>query len=724
MNFYNLKLKLYVTLFAALIAVFFVGSSRAQSGTTGIKGAVKDQQGAAIPGATVKLTNPNKGFSRTVTTTDDGIYTFPGIAPGTYQVEVTAGGFKKTVVRDIQALVDNPIEVNVPLQLGDVSATVDVSSGDIESIVNTQDASLGNNFVPQQITQLPTNLRNVADLLTLQPGVTREGYVAGSRSDQSNITLDGVDINDQQTGGRSSVFDPNPSQGTVLRLTTEAVEEFRITTTNANANQGRSSGAQISLVSKSGTNSFHGAGFYFYRPTAFSANDFFNNLAGVERPSLARDVFGGAVGGPIKKDKLFFFYSYEGQRETKDEVVVRLVPLANLGQGQLNFVGGLPGEIICTSPGVPAGCIPAHAITLSTAQLNTIFPSVGINPAAVAVFADAARRYPANDTSIGDGVNTGGFRFNAPTTVAQNTHIVRFDYNINGSQSLFLRGNYQTDLSNLTSYLPDTPSRALWEHPYGFVVGHNWTISNNKVNNFRYGLTRQAFSQQGDSSANSISFRNVFQPSFFARTLSRVTPVQNFTDDFTVIKGNHTIQFGGNVRIIRNKRQDLGSAYDSAITNPSFYNSSGAVVTDAFSAAGYTLAGGQSAIVRNAATALIGRFSQYSGNFTFDLDGSVLPTGTPTIRNFATEEYDFYGQDVWKPYRNLTLTLGLRYGVSRPVYEKNGFEVVPDTPLGDVFDRRVASAAAGIPDNEIINFKLGGPANNAPGFYKTDWNNL
>ncbi len=694
---------------AALVFAFLAENIYAQSGTTGIKGAVKDQQGAAVPGATVLLTNPNTGFSRTVTTTDDGIYTFPGIAPGTYQIEVTAGSFKKAVITGIKALVDNPIEVNVPLELGSVSATVNVTADDITSVVNTQDASLGNNFVPQQITQLPTDLRNVADLLTLQPGVTREGYVAGARSDQSNITLDGVDINDQQTGGRTDQF--QTSQGTVLRLTTEAVEEFRITTTNPNANQGRSSGAQISLVSKSGTNDFHGAGFYFYRPTAFSANNFFNNLAGVERPSLARNVFGGAIGGPIKKDKLFFFYSYEGQRETKSESVVRIVPLASLGRGELRFNG--------TGPNGAAGLL-----TLNTATLNTIFPSVGINPAAVAALADAARRYPANDTSVGDGLNTSGFRFNAPTTVAQNTHIVRFDYNINGSQSLFLRGNYQSDLSNLTSYFPDTPSRALWEHPYGFVVGHNWTISNDKVNNFRYGLTRQAFSQQGDSSDNSISFRNVFQPSFFARTLSRITPVQNITDDFTVIKGNHTIQIGGNVRIIRNQRQDLSNAYDSAVTNPSFYDASGAVVTDAFADAGYTLGGGQGSIVANAATALIGRFSQYSGNFTFDLDGSVLPTGTPTVRNFATEEYDFYGQDIWKPSRNLTLTLGLRYGVSRPVYEKNGFEVVPDTPLGDVFDRRVASAAAGRPDNEIINFKLGGPANNAPGFYKTDWNNL
>ncbi|MDQ6788090.1 MAG: carboxypeptidase-like regulatory domain-containing protein [Acidobacteriota bacterium] len=709
MSFKTLQSKIFLTFFVMLISTLLVGSIYAQSGTSNIRGAVKDQQGAAIPGATVKLTNPATGFTRTTTTSDDGNYTFPTIPPGKYTIEITAGNFKTSIVREIDALVDNTNTQDVTLQAGNVTAIVDVNASSIESIINTQDASLGNNFVPRQIIELPTNLRRVTDLMTLQPGVTREGYVAGGRSDQANVTLDGVDINDQQTGGRTTQF--QTTQNTVLRLTTEAVEEFRITTTNANADQGRSSGAQINLVTKGGTNHFHGSAFYFYRPTHFSANNFFNNLAGVARPSLARKVFGGAIGGPIKKDKLFFFYSYEGQREKQDTPVVRLVPLAHLGQGQIKFRG--------TAPNGTTGLL-----TLDINTLNSIFPQAGINPAAVAALADAARRYPANDTTVGDGINTGGFRFNAPTSNDENTHIVRFDYNINNSQSLFLRGNYQNDLNRQTSFFPDTPATALWEHPYGFVVGHNWTINTNMVNNFRYGFTRQAFTQGGDSASNQVNFRFVFQPLAFQRTLSRVTPTQNITDDFTWIKGNHSIKLGGNVRIIRNKRQDFANAFDNAVTNPSFYDQSGAVINQQFTAAGYTIGAGQSSIVQAAATALIGRFSQYSGNFTFDLDGKVLPAGTPTVRNFATEEYDVYGQDVWKPYRSLTLTLGLRYGLSRPVYEKNGYEIVPDQRLGDVFERRVAGAAAGVPDNEIINFKLGGPAHKAPGFYSMDWNNL
>ena len=710
MNFSILRIKVFLTL-AAMMITFFVGSINAQVGTSGVNGVVTDQNGAAVPGATVRLVNPDTGFSRSVTTNNEGVYSFPGIPPATYRVEVEAANFKKTIKSNVQALVDNPVEANIALEPGDVSAVVDVTADTIQSVVNTQDASIGNNFVPEQITQLPTNLRRVNDLLTLQPGVTREGYVAGGRSDQANITLDGVDINDQQTGGRTTQF--QTSQASVLRAVTESVEEFRITTLNPNANQGRSSGAQISLVTKSGTNDFHGSVFYFYRPTAFSANDFFNNLAGVERPSLARDVFGGSVGGPVIKDRFFFFYAYEGQREQRDVSVVRLVPLAHLGQGQLRFRGSAPGD--------PAGT--NRTITLTTAQLNQIYSQVGINPAAVAALGSATSKYAANDTSLGDGLNTGGFRFNSSTSDDENTHIARFDYRINDSQSLFLRGNYQYDLSQGTSQFPDTPHTAVWDHPYGFVVGHNWTISNNKVNNFRYGLTRQAFSTQGDSAENAITFRFVFAPLFFSRTLSRITPTHNFTDDFTWIKGNHTVQFGGNVRVIRNQRQDLANAFDAAVTNPSFYDQSGAVVDAAIRNAGYNIAAGDIASVQAAATALIGRFSQYSGNFTFDIDGSVLPAGTPTERNFATEEYDFYGQDIWKPSRSLTLTLGLRYSLSRPVYEKNGFQVVPSERLGDFFDRRVTSSQAGIPLNDVINFQLGGPFHNKPGFYSMDWNN-
>lgn len=734
MNFCILKFKVFLTLLTLTFSVLLVGNIFAQSGTSTVSGSVTDQTGASVPGATVTLSNVSTGFRRTVTTDNNGNYGFPGIPPAKYKLEVESTGFKKAINNNVQAAVDSTATINIALEAGEVSVTVDVTTNTIESVVNTQDASIGNNFVPEQITQLPTNLRRVNDLLSLQPGVTREGYVAGGRSDQSNITLDGVDINDQQTGGRSGQFDT--TQGSVLRATTESVEEFRITTTNANANQGRSSGAQISLVTRSGSNDWHGAVFYFYRPTKFSANDFFNNAAGsyvatdqavidgdvsagdpkAPRPSLARDIYGGRLGGPIVKDKFFFFYSFEGQKQTLGDSVTRTVPLANLGNGQLRFVGTGPS----CGPADPSG-----NCRLGLAELNAIYNLAGINPVAQAVLAGASSRYTSNVTKFGDDINTGGFRWNVPTTDSENTHIARLDYNINDSQQLFFRANYQWDNTiggaGLQAF-PDTPAGGVWSHPYGFVVGHNWTIGSDKVNNFRYGLTRQAFSVQGDSSANFINFRFVYTPVLFQRTLNRVSPVTNITDDFTWIKGNQTIQFGGNVRIIRNRRTSFSGAYDSATANPSFYDQSGGVLITPLVAAGYTVA--STAAAQAGATALIGRFSQYSGNFTFDIDGDVIAAGSPSERNFATEEYDVYAQDIWKPLRNLTITAGLRYAVSRPVYEQNGFQVVPSTRLGDYFDRRVQSSAQGVPFNDLIQFEKAGPANNGQGFYSMDWNNF
>ena len=212
-----------LTLFLAVVfSTFLVLNVNAQSGTTGIHGVVSDKNGASIPGASVLLVNPGTGFSRTAVTDANGSYNFPGLQPATYRVEVTAKGFKKLVNSNAKALVDSPNELNLALEPGDVSAVVDVTSNTIESVVNTQDASLGNNFEPRQIAELPTDLRRVADLLTLQPGVTREGYVAGGRSDQANVTLDGVDINDQQNGGRAAQFQ------TCLLYTSDAADDLRV----------------------------------------------------------------------------------------------------------------------------------------------------------------------------------------------------------------------------------------------------------------------------------------------------------------------------------------------------------------------------------------------------------------------------------------------------------------------------------------------------------------
>src|SRR6185369_14597068 len=630
-----------IPLASLLVLLLLAMPAFAQSGGTTVRGTVKDPQGNLVKGATVTITDPARNFTRTQSTNEDGAYVFTAVPPGTYKLDVTAPGFKTASASGLVALVDTPTVRDVELEIGAVSETVDVTSA-AEAAINTSDASLGNSFERKRIVELPLNANNVVGLLSLQPGVTRSGFVNGGRADQSNITLDGVDVNEQQDG-LDVITDE--AFASVLRVTRDSLQEFRVTTTNPNAEQGRSSGAQVSLVTRSGSNQWHGSLFEIHRNTVTTANDFFNNAAGVERPQLLRNIFGGSLGGPIKKDKAFFFFTYEGFREATATSVVREVPLPTLGQGIVRY----RTESGFSDPGCPAGT-PSGVDCLTPAEINAAYEAFngetpGINPAALNFLAAAAQRYPANDTTVGDGLNTGGFRFNARTPTELNTYIALFDFNLTNNQQLFLRGNYQNDLVTRAVYFssdcsvpgdniqcfPDTPALQTWNHPKGLAVGHVWTISPTLVNRFNYGLTRASFTQNGDSTDNQVNFRFIFSPQSFQRTLSRTTPVHNFVDDVSWVRGNHTWGIGGNVRLITNNRISTGASFDEAVINPSFYNASGAVLIDPFD----DFQSGSD--LRDALASVIGRYSQYSANLVYDASGQLQQVGTATDRAFATQ---------------------------------------------------------------------------------------
>src|ERR1700752_4937160 len=638
MNTLSLSFRRVFVVFSALVLVLLTTTiAFAQAGSSSLRGIVTGLQGRAVSGAQVTISNAQKNFTRTQNTNSDGAYIFTSIPPGTYRLDVEATGFKKASVSDLQALIDTPGTFDVQLEVGNISETVSVVAG-VDAPINSSDATIGNTFESRRIIELPLNANNVVGLLSLQPGVTRSGYVNGGRADQSNITLDGVDVNEQQSG-----LDVVTSQAfsSVLRVLRDSTQEFRVTTTNPNADTGRSSGAQVSLATKSGTNDWHGSLFYFHRNTVTTANDFFNNADGrftpsdalvqsgaakvgderVPRPPLLRNFFGGSVGGPIKHDKAFFFFAYEGLRESTSTPSVQLVPLANVAQGIIRYKHT---NANFSDPTCPAGT-PGGVVCLTPAQINQAYTNAngitpGINQPAWDLLKDIARRFPANDVSAaGDGVNTGGFRFNAPTPTTLDTYVLKFDFNLTDSQTLFVRGNYQEDNIGLAPILPGFQAPSIWYHPKGFAAGHSWTISNRTVNRFTYGLTRAAFTRQGDQTGNQFSFRFVFAPGLTS-SLTRVTPVHNFVDDVTFVKGNHTLQFGGNVRLIENTRQSFGSAFDSLTTNPSGYAGSAAVLTSAGpdgagSAIFPNVAGNSLTPLRNILSAVIGRFSQYTANF-------------------------------------------------------------------------------------------------------------
>ncbi|MDQ3180501.1 MAG: TonB-dependent receptor, partial [Acidobacteriota bacterium] len=521
--------------------------------------------------------------------------------------------------------------------------------------------------------------------------------------------IDGVDVNDSIF---NSIFKP------ILRLNAEAIEEFRVTTTNANASQGRSSGAQISLVTKGGTNNLRGAVFLIGRRTAWTANDFFNNRNGVTRPKLDRNVFGGAIGGAIWKNRAFFFYSYEGERSTRGETVVRVVPLPTLGQGIVRF-RNTNGQIS----------------SLNCSQITLVFPNTnGCNPFALSVFASAASRYRANSFDIGDStadaqLNTAGFRFNADNKIKNNSHILRLDFNLSAGQQAFFRFNYINDFETSAPQFPDTPAPFVLKHPIGFVIGHNWALSKNIFNNFRYGLTRNSFSSVGDSSDTAISFTGVYSPRLFGRIISPIDSVNNITDDVSLIWRNHTFQFGTNIKLIRSRLHTFARAFDSAATNSALFlggaNSVSSPINNYLNNTfGYQIAESNINSIQNTVTAVIGRYSNYAATFTFQRDGSLQPAGTPSERDFRSQEYDFYVQDIWKFSPNLTITAGLRYGLSRPIYEANGYEVKPNNNLSDYFESRATGAANGVPYNQPIVLDFSGAANGKSSLYHWDKNNF
>ncbi len=716
----------------------------AQTGSSSLRGTITDLQGRSVAGAQVTITNDQKNFKRTQSTNDDGAYVFTSIPPGTYRLDVEATGFKKAAVAELHAQIDTPATFDIQLEVGNISETVSVVAGG-DAPINTSDATVGNTFESRRITELPLNSNNVVGLLSLQPGVTRTGFVNGGRSDQSNITLDGVDVNEQQSG---LDIVTNQAFSSVLRVLRDATQEFRVVTTNPNADTGRSSGAQVSLATKSGTNDFHGSLFQFHRNTVTTANDFFNNKAGrfqpndpqvlsgtatagdprLPRPPLLRNFFGGSVGGPIKRNRAFFFFAYEGLREATSSQGLQVVPLPHVGQGIIRYRTASGASDPSCPAGTPSGfrCLTAAQINAAYIAANGVSP--GVNPVALAFLADKTQRYVANDTTVGDGINTGGFRFNAATPTTFDTYVLKFDFNLTDNQTLFVRGNYQNDNIGQLPTFPDAAAPSIWYHPKGFALGHSWTISSKLVNRFTYGLTRAAFTRQGDFNANNVQFRFVFNPAL-TPALTRVTPVHNFVDDITLVKGNHTLQFGGNVRLIKNTRQSFQNAFDILTTNPSGYNASAAVLTTAGADASGgpifpDVAGSSVTPLRNILAAVIGRFSQYTGNFAYDQTGHILPAGSSADRTFATQEYEGYWQDQWRLRPNLTLTYGVRWTTSTPVYEVNGFQTQPTVSLGGYFDQRRRSADAGIPFNDPIFLDLSGKANGRPGFYKQDWNNF
>jgi len=729
---------IFQTFLLAFFACLLCGNSAWGQASTSVRGTVTDPSGKAVAGAGVVLSSAETKTERNVTSGDQGEYQFLLVPPGTYTLTVTAPGFRRSEQKDVALLVNTPATINVQLKIGGTNETVTVTSE--APAINMVDASLGNSFEEKQVSQLPLEGRNVPDLLSLQAGVaytgnrigdkdqdTRNGAVNGARSDQSNVTLDGVDVNDQSNGYAFT---------SVLPVTQDSVEEFRVTTTNYGADQGQGSGAQVTLVTKSGTNAFHGSAYEYIRNTVTSANDYLVkqselNIGDPNKPlQLNRNIFGASVGGPVRKDRLFFFTNYEGTREREQQRAERIIPTPSMCQGIFRYLD-LNGNLVTVTP----------------AQLTLLDPKhIGIDPAMLnpskTGYLDrtfCTGQTNTNDFAAGDGFNYAGFVFRAPTKLDNDVFIARVDYRLtsDGKHLLFWRGALQ-DLRNPgTPFLPgDAPEQTTADHSKGFALGYTTVLSPTLTNSFVWGFTRQSFGVVGNTPNNQAwnTFLGLDQGIVYSHNFQ--VNLHNLKDDLSWTKKTHAFQFGVAIGLARDPRESflhsnplglgttnwtspIGFSFTSSTLDPTNTSPNahpGISLPEPLSSTAYD----------RPLLALYGMISDVVANYNLDKNGNVMPQGAPVKRNYGLNSYEFYGQDTWRVKPNFTLTYGLRWSFFPPPWETNGLQTSPTFGLGTQFAQNVKNAQQGLgyTSEPPISFTLGGPENNGPGFYsfeKTDW---
>jgi len=739
-----------IAIFALLVGLFFVsGRTQAQSNAS-LTGTVTDTSGAGVPAATITLTSTSKGTTFTAKTDDGGGYRIVDVPPGPgYALRVTKDGFQVFVVNGLYLPVGTATTQDVKMELGTISQKVEVTAEGSVTL-NTTDSTIGHNLDMNAVANLPVEFRDdPGQLLRLETGVvsaqsapgdaitsnmdpnhTRDGSVGGARADQNNIYVDGIDATDFAAGAAFKMQAVVP---------VDAIQEFDTQVAQPIASYGGRSGAQTLITTKSGTNNWHGSAYEYNRNAATEANNFFNNQADVPRLALVRNQFGGNVGGPVLKDKLFFFFEYDGRRDASAQSALQFVPFPHVALGEIAYInnsggGSCSDNSRLTSADVSTPCVtiaPAAEVTAfdpcATASCTGPgFTAAGPAPVLLNLF---KTRYPApNDFNVGDGLNTAGLRFNAPAPLVENSYVSRVDYNLSNNNKIFGRFNIINDKTvnnangNLPIQFPGDPLTALDTiRDRAWVIGDTWTISPNLINSFTIGETRAndqlpiAFNPA--ASFYELSFFGSFAGSTFATPFERqsaqghVVPDPTLRDDLTWIHGKHTLQFGG---------QWNASKVRSTLTNDFVFvqEGLGGAVT------------GLSATMRpadilpdNTATSEwdnflvgdLGIINNVQAAINYNGAGTALPSGSAAARDWRITQLAGYGMDTWKIRSDLTFTLGLRYQFQAAPYEVHGTEAqFFNTNLKSIVETREQNGLAGISGpnaTPLLTYQLAGSGN-------------
>ncbi len=694
-----------------LAILLVAGAWPAFAQNSSLNGVVTDANGAVVPDAKVTIQNTDTTATRTTVSNQRGEYELVQVAPGKYEVTVEKPGFT-TETSEVLLQTNTPATVNVALKLGTVNQTVEVQG--VVSVVNTENASVGNPFTETQVKEIPLQTRNIVALLGVEPGVSVSGQVLGARPDQNNVLLDGVDVNDNAgANGFNSV----------LPIPLDSVQEFRTTVAGFGADQGRSAGGQVSIVTKSGSNEFHGTAYEYNRNTDFSADSWFSNRADVPRAALIRNQYGASLGGPIRKNKLFFFYNYEARKDRSAEALSRLVPSATLQEG-LILVPLKSGQTVTLNPNDIAAIDPLH-LGESSYMMSYL------------------KQYPAGNNPLASpdlGLNFNELTFNAPQDLNNHAQVAKLDYNLGSRQTFSLRGTLNgasvdgNGVVGSTTGLAEFPGQAAaqetLDNSRGLAARYTFIVSPALVNVFGYGYTRLSNASTGTEAVVPTFY--FASPIATSRPTQRIAPTHNVTDDVTWTKGRHTVQFGLNFRFALNTNLMFNNVPSYSFSRNTLLGLGGDITADveAYLAPTYgaSVTPTSSTNLTNAFGPILGLVNQYGATYNYTTSGSLIPFGQPVGTSFADHEYEGYIQDTFKWKSNFTVTAGLRYSLSGAPYEVNGREVIPSIPLNNYFAQRLAAAQYGIPNYELptalVSYGLGGPANNGPNYYPLDTHDL
>jgi hypothetical protein len=629
---------------ARLLVVCLLGSVVAftQTNNGRIEGTVQDSSGSAVPGARLTATNVQTQLKVETTSGSQGEFVLTPLPPGIYKLTTEASGFRRSDIQAIEVNVGAVVAQIVRLEVGSLTETVTVEANAVT--VATTDTQLYRSINIRDIDTLPQLGRTPITLSAFQVGVqTNPGDVSfsrvnGMRVGANNSKLDGVDINDSVV----------PRLGLSMTANnTDSIGEFRMVLGGGKAEYGRNAGGQVELITRSGTNDFHGNAYDALRNTDLNANDFFNNQSGGTRPKFIQNYIGGSFGGRIFRDRTFIFGNYQARRTRQETVRNRIVytPSAKQGIFRWNAAGSVQSFNFAAAD--PRGI----GIDKGVAKLNAQMPDP-------------------NNNDTGDGLNTAGFRFNTPSNSYEDQFTIKGDHNITNLNHAFLRWSWQRNssidtLNNAERTFPGQIDGTQGGHRWGFAVGDDWTFKPNLMNELRVGYQSAVTAFLRPNRPNGPAYiTNLVNDVQYARfEQGRNSPVIDITENLTWLHGTHTFKMGTSLRRVK----QYGYDFDGTQPNLSPGIGNGNAVPASFGPQGLTSA--QRSTFDQLYNDIMGRLDRVILTFYSDLD-QFQPAGAPRVRNYLLREGGFFFQDDWKVSRKLTINAGLRYEVFlKPIEE-------------------------------------------------------